>query len=103
MKRIAVGILAALMMTTVAPRAQEAERLFKTAMNAELVDGNLRAAIEQYERVAKGANRTLAAQALLRMAECYEKLGEAEARAVYERLVRDFADQSQTVSMARAR
>ena len=103
MKRIAAGILAALMMTTVAPRAQEAERLFKTAMNAELVDGNLRAAIEQYERVAKGANRPLAAQALLRMAECYEKLGEAQSRAVYERLVRDFADQSQPVSTARAR
>ena len=30
------------------------------------------------------------------MAECHQKLGEAEAQAIYERLVRDYADQKDT-------
>ena len=34
----------------------------------------------------------MAAKALVRMAECYQKLGNAEAQKMYERLVRDFAD-----------
>ena len=49
-----------------------------------------------------GGNRALAAQALLRMAECYQKLGDAEARKIYERLVRDYADQAGPVQVARA-
>ena len=72
-------------------------------MNTELVDGNLRAAIQQDQKVARSGNRALAAQALLRMAECYEKLGDAQARAVYQRLVREFADQSDVATSARTR
>ena len=56
---------------------QDVERLLKAAMNTELVDGNLKLAIEQYKKVADSGNRALAAQALLRMADCYQKLGDA--------------------------
>ena len=44
-----------------------------------------------------------AAQALLRMARCYEQLGNAEAQQVYERIVREFKDQSEAVEVARTR
>ena len=37
------------------------------------------------------------------MAECYQKLGDAQARAIYERLVREFADQPRALSEAKAR
>ena len=83
--------------------AQDAERQLKAAMNTELVDGNLKLAIEQYQKVADSGNRVLAAQALLRMADCYQKLGDREAQAIYGRLVRDYGDQKDAVAIARAR
>ena len=82
--------------------AQDAERQLKAAMNTELVDGNLKLAIEQYKKVADSGNRALAAQALLRMAACYQKLGDGEAQKTYERLIREFSDQKEAVSVARA-
>ncbi len=102
MKRLIAGVLAVLVLGSAAPGAQELERLFKAAMNAELVDGDLSRAIEQYKKVAASANRALAAQALVRMAECYQKLGNAEAQKIYERVVREFADQPEA-ALARAR
>jgi Tol biopolymer transport system component len=102
MKRLVTCILAAIVMASVTPTAQEPERLFKVAMNTELVDGDLRAAIEQYKKVVEGGNRALAAQALVRMAECYRKLGDAQARTIYEQVLRDYADQAGPVQVARA-
>jgi len=102
MTRLAALILMVLALTSVTPSAQEQERLLKAAMNTELVNGDLKAAIEQYRKVAAGGNRTLAAQALLRMAECYEKLGDPAFRKIYERLVREYADQKEAVAVASA-
>jgi len=48
------------------------------------------------------ARRATVATALLRMGQCHEKLGNAEARTAYERLVRDYADQGEIVAQARA-
>jgi Tol biopolymer transport system component len=84
-----------------AQRVDEAERQFKAAQNLELVDGNLKAAIEQYGKVARGGNRALAAQALYKMGECQEKLGQAEARKSFERVVKEYGDQGEVVSRAR--
>lgn len=103
MTRTTVAVLAAIALASAAPDAQDPERLFKAAMNTELVDGDLRSAIEQYRKVADAAPRPLAAQALLRMAESYQKLGDLEARAVYERIVREFGDQPDTAAAARTR
>ncbi len=66
----------------------------------------MKGAIEQYDRLAESGNRTVAAQALVRLGHCYEKLGEAQvkqARAAYARVVRDYADQAEIVAQARAR
>jgi Tol biopolymer transport system component len=102
MKRAALVILVVMVAATVSA-AQDLERLFKAAVNTETVDRNCKAAIEQYKRVAAGSNRALAAQALLRMAGCYQQLGDGEAQRIYQRLVRDFADQKEAAAQAQAR
>ena len=86
-----------------AQASRTAEVQFKAAQQKELVEGDLKGAIKEYEKIAKGKDRALAAQALLRMAECYVKLGDADANKVYQRLIREFADQTAAVSVARAR
>jgi Tol biopolymer transport system component len=85
--------------------AAEAERLLASAHHKATINGDLTGAIEEYKKVvaAAGSNRVLAAQALLRMAECHQKLGDTAARAIYERLVRDYADQKDAAAMARTR
>ena len=103
MKGLIFSVLAVLVLGSAATGAQEPERLFKAAMNTEMVDGDLTRAIEQYKKVAASANRALAAQALIRMAECYYKLGDAEAQKIYERVVRDYSDQTESAAAARAR
>ncbi len=50
-----------------------------------------------------GANRAVAAQALLRLGGCYEKRGPQEARKTYEQLIRDYGEQSREVAAARQR
>ncbi|MBE3124037.1 MAG: PD40 domain-containing protein [Acidobacteria bacterium] len=83
----------------------KAEVALQAAIKTETVDGNLKGAIEQYKTIAAqpGAGRATVATALLRMGQCHEKLGNAEARTAYERLVRDYADQPEPTKMARER
>ena len=102
MKRLVTVAVLAIVLGGTLSSAQDSERLFKAAMNTELVDGDLKAAIEQYRILAERADRALAARALVRMAECYQKLGDTEAQRIYERLVRDFGDRPEAVT-ARAR
>lgn len=80
----------------------KAEAALKAAYEKETVDGDLKSAIALYEKLARGANRPVAAKALIRIGHCQEKLGSAEARKAYERVVKDFADQPSAVE-ARAR
>jgi len=105
MRRTFSAVLTVLALAA-APGAQQPrqhEVALEAAMRTETVDGDLRKAIGQYEALAKSGDRIVAAKALLRMAECYHKLGDAQAKATYERLVRDFADQKDAVAVARAR
>jgi Tol biopolymer transport system component len=84
---------------------EQAELALRAATKTETVDGDLKSAIEQYKKIIAqaGAGRATVATALLRMGQCYEKMGQAEARAAYERLVREFGDQAGIVAQARAR
>ena len=105
MKRILITILAAALVAGAQTR-NDAERLLKAAQNTDVVDGNLKAAIEQYNAIAvkyENSDRAATATALIRMAECYSKLGTTEARRTYERVVRDFWDQKEAAAIARAR
>jgi len=73
----------------------------RAAQETETIKGDLKAAIEQYHALAKSPDRAVAAEALVRMAGCHQKLGNAEARAIYERVVREYADQAEAVRLAR--
>ena len=100
-------LVAALALPTVlAQKGDQAEVQLKAAINKEVVEGNLRAAIDLYRKIAQSGNRPVAARALVRMGQCYEKLGEAnarEARKAYEQVVREYGDQAVLVAEARAR
>ncbi|MEK7403768.1 MAG: hypothetical protein AAB225_01545 [Acidobacteriota bacterium] len=85
-----------------AQRDTRAEAQLQAAINKETVEGDLKAAIELYRKLAQSANRAAAAKALARMGQCFEKLGDAEARKAYERAIRDFGDQKEAVATARA-
>jgi tetratricopeptide (TPR) repeat protein len=91
-------------LTFPAQRANSAESLLQAAAKRELVDGDLAGAIEGYKRALAAAksNRAVAAQALLRLGQCYRKQGTAEARLTFERLLREYADQTEAVANARA-
>ena len=106
MRTMATGlVLAAALLSgvAIAQRAPQQDVDLQAAIRTETVDGDLRGAIEQYKKIAAGSDRTMAVRALLRMAECYQKLGDAEARTIYERIVREFSDQTEQVALARTR
>ena len=90
---------------TAAPQGEAPELLMQKAKHKELVDGELEAAIEVYEKVARGdhGKRELAATAWLKVGECYEKLGRQEARKAYERVVEQYRQQTKQAGLARNR
>lgn len=75
----------------------------QAAMRTETVDGDLNGAIKQYAAIAEKykADRAVTATALVRLAECYRKLGDSKAQAIYEQVLRDFGDQRSAVAAAR--
>jgi Tol biopolymer transport system component len=103
----AVTILAALLTASsaIAQKDDQAEVLMQAAHQKQLVEGQLEEAIQLYKRIVQehAGSRAVAAKALLEMGQCYEKLGNTEARKAYERLVRDYGDQSEAAAQARAR
>src|ERR1700692_1218337 len=76
----------------------EAGVLLEAGIEKQDVDGDLKSAMDIYQRVfADGsAPRDVRARALLRLAGCDEKLGR-QARQIYEQIVRDFGDQPAAV------
>jgi len=102
--RLALCVSLALLGATPAA-AQTGNDLFQQALVKERADGDVRGAIRIYERIVRGftAQRTLVAQALLQLGQCYEKLGSTEAERAYRRVVREFADQDDLVAQARTR
>jgi len=84
-----------------APQKSDKQELsLQKAIQTETVDGDLKSAIEMYRKIAQGSDRALAAKALVRMGQCYDKLGNTEARKAYERVVREFADQKDAAAEA---
>ena len=102
MKRILMVIIA---VSAIAIGAESGHDLFQKALVLERTEGNLPEAIKLYRRIVErhSGDRMLAAKALMQMAQCQEKLGQVEARKTYERLVRDYSDQTQEVQAARDR
>src|SRR5260221_7248680 len=81
------------------------ESMLGAALHQEEVQGDLKGAIAAYQKVVAtpGVSRKTAAEALVRMGQCYEKLGDSESRKAYERVLREYADQKEAAGLARAR
>jgi Tol biopolymer transport system component len=90
---------------TKAQKDDQAEVLMQAAHQKQLVEGQLDEAIQLYKRIVQehSGNHAVAAKALLEMGQCYEKLGNTEARKAYEHVLRDYADQNEAAAQARAR
>jgi Tol biopolymer transport system component len=100
------ALLAAVALAAAPQQDARAEKELAAAVHREQVLGDVTGAIEQYEKLAQSANRAVAAQALVRLGHCYEKLGEAQvkrARVAYARVVREYGDQPEIVAQARER
>jgi Tol biopolymer transport system component len=106
MKRLVTLMLVLGISATVVPLAQTARSIdaqLKAAQHAEEVEGDLRKAIELYRQIVNAGDRAAAAGALIRMAECHLKLGDAEAKNIYERIVSEYGDQRDAVAIARGK
>jgi Tol biopolymer transport system component len=104
MKYVAVAACG-LMLLAAAQKNDQPELLLQNAIQTEMVGGNLKAAIEQYNKILaqKATPRPVAARALFQVGQCQEKLGQAEARKAYERLVKEYGDQAEIAAQARVR
>ena len=82
-----------------------ADVALRAAVETETVRGDVKGAIEQYKQIVETygkSDRPIAAQALLRMAEACQKLGDSEAQAIYQQVIREYPDQKEA-ALARAR
>jgi len=102
---LSTGLLALVVTLIVTLDAQVRDRpevLLQAAIKQELVDGDLAGAIEQFKQLAGSSNPAVAAEALVRLAASYDKLGHPETRSTYERVVREFPGQQRAAAEARA-
>ena len=84
-------------------QAPSPSRLFQDAIHLMETKGDYPAALRLFEQIAKGTDRNLAARSLLYAGLCNEKLGKRGAQNAYERLIRNFPEQTEQVAAARAR
>ncbi len=85
-----------------AATTNELSGILQRGLFEEEANHNLDAAIEAYQGVVTqyDKDRKLAATAIFRLGECYRKQNKlSEARAQYQRVIRDFSDQSILVEM----
>jgi Tol biopolymer transport system component len=103
MKRI-LFVIALVVLVGAGPSAQSGYELLQQALSKEQAEGKVAEAIVIYQRIARefASDRALAAKALLRLGEAYQKLGDRQARGAFEALVRQYPDQNEA-TVARAR
>jgi hypothetical protein len=102
--KIAFGIVIAIAIAATV-YAQSAGEFYQRALVQENGVGNLQNAIELYQRAAKEAkdDRAMAARALMGAARCYERLGQNEAKKLYEQVSQAYPDQRAAAEDARTR
>jgi Tol biopolymer transport system component len=105
MKPVSIAAMVLAMALGAVADDKKANELIQAAQAKETLQGDLKAAIQLYGQAVKeaGPDRRLAVKTLLMMAECYQKMGDVEARNIYEQVVREYADQKDSVALANAR
>jgi len=101
----AAGVAVAAVLLGVRLYGQGPDIELQRAIQREMATGDLKRAIADYRRIADraAARRNIAAQALLHLAEAYQKLGDADAGRVYEEIAAKYGDQANVASEARRR
>lgn len=84
---------------------QTAEELYEKALYMEEGRGDLKEAINLYQKILEKfqENREFAAKAQLHIALCLEKIGSRELQAAYQKVIDNYPDQIETVKIARER
>jgi hypothetical protein len=103
LRLLAVGTL--LLLSAAAMTAgQDVNDLYQQGLARETA-GDLKGAIEVFERVVRdaSANRALTAKALVQLGRWSDLVEQDQSRKYYERVVREFADQKEAAADARAR
>ena len=79
--------------------------MFQAATHKELVEGDLDGAVRIYQVILDqhGSDRSVAAEAVVRLGACHEKLGTDGAQDSYRRVIEDYGDQAEAVRKARER
>ena len=100
-----VAFIGVLLTTSGFQTSPEYKILFEKAKFTMETKGDLNGAINLFNDIIKKypKEREYAAKSQLYIGLCYEKLGTAEARKAYERVVREYADQSDIVNQAKGR
>src|SRR5579863_1383890 len=79
------------------------EQTLQRAIDLMESKGDLAKAIPLFEDAARSSDRAVAARALLYLGEAQERQSADKARAIYERIVREFSTQTETVAAAQKR
>ena len=94
-----------MMLASVAWSANLPEAELEAANYRQIVEGDLKSAVDEYRRILAepGRSHEVSARALFQMGQCQEKLGERrEAYATYRRILREYGDQAEVIAQARA-
>ncbi len=100
---LAAALLPAFVSTAFAAESKDLGEHLRDGLFEEEANRDLAAAIKAYEIVLKqfDANRQFAATATFRLGECHRQQGNAkEATVYYQRILRDFSDQTNLVELA---
>src|SRR6266511_2961190 len=105
MKKASIVLTAVLLVRSAqfAGAADAINEAFQKGLLEEEANHNLDAAIQAYHSVIHQFDdqRRIAATAVFRLAECYRKQGKTnEAVAQYQRVIQDFADQSDLIGLS---
>jgi len=98
-------IIFILIFSTCSIFAQNPSQLFQQALLKENGEGDLKAAVEIYQKIVDdtSADRLLRAKSQLHIGMCWEKMGKQEAISAYKVIMEKFNDQSSIVQEARER
>ncbi|RLD26991.1 MAG: hypothetical protein DRI75_10575 [Bacteroidetes bacterium] len=98
-------IFCLLTFTVVIGQSNDADKMLNKAIYQEVVNGELQKAIEMYEMIVKDFpnERMVVAKALYRNAFANEKLGLKTASSLYQKIISNYADQTEMVNLSKKR